>query len=244
MLAHVWQELKVQVRLDAASDADLDALLALAADHAIGRLRQRRPDAIGGRFAELEQARLVRLVRAWLEIERERPPFEVAAIETEARAELRRRYRERQARPHGYAHGIRGAGQGGHAIIDYKTGSASVGDWLGPRPDDPPVAALRGEPGRGARGFRGGIRAREGGRHGVQGHRAGRGPDSRRGRRWPGSARRRRGTTIHGRTCSPGGVTSSKRSARNSLRARRASSRSAGEETCRILRAQTPVPYQ
>ena len=26
---------------------------------------------------------------------------------------------------------------GGDAVIDYKTGSANIGDWLGPRPDDP-----------------------------------------------------------------------------------------------------------
>ena len=26
---------------------------------------------------------------------------------------------------------------GGYAVIDYKTGSANVGDWLGPRPSDP-----------------------------------------------------------------------------------------------------------
>jgi ATP-dependent helicase/nuclease subunit B len=33
---------------------------------------------------------------------------------------------------------------GGHAVIDYKTGAASVGDWLGPRPDEPqlPLYAL------------------------------------------------------------------------------------------------------
>jgi RecB family exonuclease len=29
--------------------------------------------------------------------------------------------------------------EGGHAIIDYKTGNASVSKWLGPRPDEPQV---------------------------------------------------------------------------------------------------------
>jgi RecB family exonuclease len=35
-------------------------------------------------------------------------------------------------------------GQGGHAVLDYKTGAASVGSWLGPRPDEPqlPMYAL------------------------------------------------------------------------------------------------------
>jgi probable DNA repair protein len=140
MLAKVWQELKSKARLDAASDADLDALLALAADHAIGRLRARRPDAIEGRFAELEQARLVKLGRAWLEIERARSLFEVAAIEHKGAVSFGgvtvNARLDRMDRLIGAA-GAGGAGQGGHAVIDYKTGNASVGDWLGPRPDDP-----------------------------------------------------------------------------------------------------------
>jgi len=141
LLAKVWQALKSKTGLDAASEADLEALLALAADHAIGRLRQRRPDAIEGRFAELEQARLAKLGRAWLEIERQRPPFEVAAVEHKrvvsfggvtVNARLDRMDR---------------LDAGGYAILDYKTGSASVGDWLGPRPDDPqlPIYAVSQE---------------------------------------------------------------------------------------------------
>ena len=140
LLAKVWQELKSKARLDAASDTDLDALLALAADHAIGRLRRHRPDAIEGPFAELERTRLVKLGRAWLAIERQRPPFEVAAVE--------------QKRPVSFGGVSVNArldrmdklAAGGHAVIDYKTGSANVGDWLGPRPDDPqlPLYAVSG----------------------------------------------------------------------------------------------------
>ena len=140
MLAHVWQELKSKSRLDSASGADLDALLALAAEHAIGRLRRHRPDAIEGRFAALEKTRLVKLGRAWLDIERRRPPFEVAAVEQKravnfggvtVNARLDRMDRLEA---------------GSHAVIDYKTGSANVGDWLGARPDDPqlPLYAVSG----------------------------------------------------------------------------------------------------
>lgn len=131
MLAELWRELKSRARLDAMSEADLEALLALAADHAIGRLRARRPDAVEGRFMELEKTRLAKLGRAWLNIERARPPFEVAAVEQKhpvsfggvtVNARLDRMDRLQA---------------GGHAVIDYKTGSANVGDWLGPRPNDP-----------------------------------------------------------------------------------------------------------
>ena len=131
MLARVWEELKSKARLEALPGDGLEALLAGAAEHAIARLRSLRPDAIEGRFMELERARLAKLARAWLELERERPGFEVAAIESKrpvsfggvtVNAKLDRMDR---------------LDAGGHAVLDYKTGSASVGDWLGPRPDDP-----------------------------------------------------------------------------------------------------------
>jgi probable DNA repair protein len=148
LLARVWQELKSKARLDTTSDTDLDALLARAADYAIGRLRARRPDAVVGRFAELEKTRLVKLGRAWLAIERARPPFEVAAVEQKrpvsfggvtVNAKLDRMdslIADEQGQWLGRS----------HAILDYKTGSVNVGDWLGARPDDPqlPLYAMSG----------------------------------------------------------------------------------------------------
>ena len=131
MLAKVWEELKSKARLDALSSSELDALLASAAEHAIARLRSHRPDAIEGRFIELERARLATLARAWLELERERPGFEVAAIERKRPVSFG------GVTVHAKLDRMDRLETGGHAILDYKTGSASVGDWLGPRPDDP-----------------------------------------------------------------------------------------------------------
>lgn len=134
MLAKVWNELKSKARLDAISDRDLDALLAAAADAAIGRLRWSRPDALAGRFAKLERERLVRTGRAWLDKERRRPAFEVVEIEKKravslggltVNAKLDRLDR------------LTGNVGGAHAIIDYKTGKTNVGGWLGARPDEP-----------------------------------------------------------------------------------------------------------
>ena len=131
MLAKVWEELGSKARLDALPAQDLDALLARAAEHAVARLRSFRLEAIEGRFMALERERLSKLARAWLELERERPGFEVASIEKKRAvsfggvtvyAKLDRMDRLEA---------------GGLAVLDYKTGSASVGDWLGPRPDDP-----------------------------------------------------------------------------------------------------------
>src|SRR6267143_1218592 len=131
MLAKVWTELKSKAHLDAISDPDLDALLAEAADVAIGRLHWSRPDSLDGRFARLEKERLVQLGRAWLDKERRRPPFEVAEIEKKRAVSLGgvtvNAKLDRMDRLQG----------GAHAILDYKTGKASVSGWLGARPDEP-----------------------------------------------------------------------------------------------------------
>jgi ATP-dependent helicase/nuclease subunit B len=133
LLEKVWSELKSKARLDAASERDLRSLLETAADTAMNRLRWSRPDALNGRFAKLEKARLVKLALDWLAEERKRPAFEVAAIEEKhavafggvsVNAKLDRMDR---------------LVAGGQAIIDYKTGNVRVSDWIGPRPEDPQV---------------------------------------------------------------------------------------------------------
>ncbi len=131
VLARVWEELKSKARLDALPAGELDALLAGAADHAIARLRSLRPEAIEGRFMELERERLAKLARAWLELERERPGFVVASIEKKRAVSFG------GVTVHAKLDRMDRLDAGGLAILDYKTGSASVGDWLGPRPDDP-----------------------------------------------------------------------------------------------------------
>jgi ATP-dependent helicase/nuclease subunit B len=84
-----------------------------------------------GRFADLERARLVRLAREWLEVEKARPPFEVVALEEkrtlsfaglefEARIDRMDRVKE------------------GHVLIDYKTSAnPTPNNWKPPRPHDP-----------------------------------------------------------------------------------------------------------
>ena len=136
MLAKVWTELKSKAHLDAISDRDLGALLDTAADAAIGRLHWSRPDALAGRFARLEKERLVQLGRAWLDKERRRPAFEVAEIEKKRAVSLGgvtvNAKLDRMDRLTGNKE-VSGA----HAILDYKTGKANIGGWLGARPDEP-----------------------------------------------------------------------------------------------------------
>jgi probable DNA repair protein len=76
-----------------------------------------------------EASRLDRLLHAWLEVERLRPPFTVEAIEAIATVDLASlTFRMRSDRVDSLA-------DGGIAIIDFKTGRAErPGSWFDPRP--------------------------------------------------------------------------------------------------------------
>ena len=136
LLAKIWRELKSSATLNTLAERDLLALIGAAADAAIANLRWQRPDALTGRLAELERDRLVRIACEWLAIEKQRPAFEIAAIETKqaisfggltVNARLDRMDRL-----------LRGADvQAGWAVLDYKTAPAEPGAWLGERPDEP-----------------------------------------------------------------------------------------------------------
>ena len=122
LMKHLWTELKSSRSLQ----HDLAPVIARAADAAV------KESALEGRFAELERQRLARLGREWLELEKSRKDFEVAFIEhprTLAVAGLEFSSRiDRMDR----------LGDGGYALIDYKTGSrVTPKDWEPPRPDDP-----------------------------------------------------------------------------------------------------------
>ena len=140
-LSVVWRELVDKASLDALSHEDRDALLARAVEEAISRVRERRPDALGGRFGNIERTRLVSHLGKWLDFEARREDFTVVANERKSRltfggVEVEARL-DRMDR-------LAGAG---HAVIDYKTGEAKIGQWLGDRPDEPqlPMYALGAE---------------------------------------------------------------------------------------------------
>ncbi len=129
-LEHFWGEVGTRQRLCELSEQELAETLERAARAALERLEGRRGKLPGG-FAELERRRLARLLRDWLELERERPPFRVLRREWERRIELA---------------GIRAdlkidrvdqLADGRELILDYKTGRCSVKNWEGERPEDP-----------------------------------------------------------------------------------------------------------
>ncbi len=131
VLSLVWSKLKSQATL-LAMDADATSTLINDAVHqAIAEVRADGAEMLVGRFAAIEHTRLCEVVTAWLAVERERLPFEVAACEEARKVEvsgmLMRLQLDRLDRLH----------DGTYALIDYKTGVAQVKGWLGERPDEP-----------------------------------------------------------------------------------------------------------
>ena len=142
VLAQAWAQLKTKSALDAIPVADLDALLARAAEDAVTRIRRDRPTVLSGRFAGIERRRLARLAREWLEEEKRRGGFTVLATEDKRRIEIG-----------GLALNARldrvdETGDGRRIVIDYKTGTASAGTLVGARPDEPqlPLYLVSAEP--------------------------------------------------------------------------------------------------
>jgi RecB family exonuclease len=129
LMRHIWTVLKTSRNLH----GDLEPVIGPAARAAVEEA------GIQGRFAELERMRLARLAREWLDVEKTRGEFEISALEEKrtialAGLELSGRI-DRMDR----------LASGGHALIDYKTGSmVSPKAWDPPRPDEPqlPLYAL------------------------------------------------------------------------------------------------------
>lgn len=141
VLAAVWAALKTKAAFDAMPAAELDALVGRAADAAIARARRQRPGVLDGRYAAIEHARLARLAREWLEVERGRAEFTVLARED------RRALAIGPLQLTGQLDRVDETPEG-RIVIDYKTGKPSVGVLLGPRPDEPqlPLYLVAGEP--------------------------------------------------------------------------------------------------
>lgn len=125
LMRNIWTDLQSSRNLH----GDLEPVIARAAQGAV------RETGIEGRFAELERVRLAKLAREWLELEKTRSDFEISALEEKRSIEVA---------------GLEFSGRidrmdklqsGGHALIDYKTGSiVSPKRWDPPRPDEPQLA--------------------------------------------------------------------------------------------------------
>jgi probable DNA repair protein len=128
LMRELWGELKGS----AALEADCAPAIERAARAAVAEAELEEP------FAGLERARLAKLARDWLDEERKRAPFEVAARED------KRTLKVAGLELNGRIDRLDKLASGGHALIDYKTGRPTPNAWQGERPDDPqlPLYAL------------------------------------------------------------------------------------------------------
>ena len=128
LMRELWGELKGS----AALEGDCAPAIERAARAAVAEAGLEEP------FAELERMRLSKLARDWLDIERKRAPFEVAARED------KRKLKVAGLELNGRIDRLDRLASGGHALIDYKSGRPTPKAWDGERPDDPqlPLYAL------------------------------------------------------------------------------------------------------
>ena len=130
-LAAIWRNLKNSAGLAALNQIQLNQFVSNITQDIIGNEHARNPRKLGKVYCELEQKRLTTLLCEWLEGERERPAFEVVAIEEDRSIEfaglgLKLRIDR-----------IDQFTNGDQLLIDYKTGSASAKSWQGERITEP-----------------------------------------------------------------------------------------------------------
>ena len=128
LMKELWTELKGSDGLK----GDVSPAIEKAARAAVDEAGIEEP------MAGLERKRLAKLAREWLEVEKERAPFTVVAMED------RRELAVAGLMLNGRIDRMDRLESGGHAVIDYKTGNPTPNQWMDERPEDPqlPLYAL------------------------------------------------------------------------------------------------------
>lgn len=121
LMKELWSELKGSAGLA----GDVGPAIEKAAKRAVAEAKLEDP------FASLERKRLAKLAWEWLEVERGRAPFTVAAMEE------KRKLKVAGLELNGRIDRMDALESGGHALIDYKTGKPTPNDWMDERPNDP-----------------------------------------------------------------------------------------------------------
>lgn len=131
VLEFFWKETGDQVGLLALTDNELDDRLLRFAEQALSQLERYRRRDLPPQLRMIEKQRQVRLARKWLEFEKTRPAFVVAAVEQQHQEVIGRlTIRTKVDRIDSFA-------DGGMLIIDYKTGQTDPSRWFGDRVTEP-----------------------------------------------------------------------------------------------------------
>lgn len=136
ILEIIWDEIKSQTTLLALPETALDKLIDDSIEKAMTAHANSR--SAYPQYLALEKLRLKALTHEWLQIEKERPHFDVHTLEKResiaiGQLNLSIRIDRIDALPNGKK-----------LIIDYKTGNSDIGKWFSDRPEEPqlPLYAL------------------------------------------------------------------------------------------------------
>ena len=140
-LASIWRELKDSHGLKDLDDASLESVVKNITHGIVTQAQTRNPRKLGKVYCELEQKRLSQLLYEWLLGERERPEFNVIAIEQENTIEFSGLHLTLRIDR------IDEFNNGDRLLIDYKTGSTHIKFWQGDRLSEPqlPLYAITRE---------------------------------------------------------------------------------------------------
>ena len=137
-LFQLWQGIGDSAQLGQLDGDSQRERVQRAVAEAVSRYRERHPQARMQALLDLESSRLETLLSAWLDIERQRPGFEVLGLEQEQVVEVNglslRLYLDRVDR----------LADGCVLLMDYKSGSNETSHWMSERPSQPqlPLYAL------------------------------------------------------------------------------------------------------
>jgi probable DNA repair protein len=134
VLSDLWSDISGQGQLSGMPAVEIRERIEAAVDAALERERRKRPDTLGGALAAIERQRLCALVGDWIEVEKQRAPFELVANEEALPLSIGALLLS--VRPDR----LDRLETGDYFLVDYKTGRVSPNGWFGPRPDDPQLA--------------------------------------------------------------------------------------------------------
>ena len=128
-LEYCWGIIGSQEKLLTLSDDELHSIVGHSIQRALEQLDQTQ--LLSGHFQQLEQKRLQQIIIEWMQIEKERPAFKVAAVEQKLSFEVNGLQINLKIDR------IDDLEEGGQLVVDYKTGMVSPSQWFGDRPQEP-----------------------------------------------------------------------------------------------------------